>query len=218
MVDELNTLLEATQTKAPYLLVGHSFGGLLMRLFASTNSSNVYGLVLAESMHRRQFDVQGPAFPDPSPSDAPALVRMRAFWTGGWRDPNSTVEHIDFERSFAQDQAVTSLGNLPLFTISAASARNMPFVPDVSARQRLQLLWDELQADLSHLSDNRRTVHLEKSGHFVQRDNPASIVMAVEALLRSRHARFSHPAQSAELRLNPHRIRVNSCEEKTWQI
>ena len=27
MVDELNALLEATETKGPYLLVGHSFGG-----------------------------------------------------------------------------------------------------------------------------------------------------------------------------------------------
>jgi pimeloyl-ACP methyl ester carboxylesterase len=78
---------------------------------------------------------------------------------------------------------VTSLGNLPLFTISAASALNMHFVPDASARQRLQLLWDELQADLSHLSGNRRTVYVEKSGHFVQRDDPDSIVMAIEALL-----------------------------------
>ena len=125
----------------------------------------------------------GPAFPDPSPSDVPALVQMRTFWTGGWRDPNSTVEHIDFKRSFAQDQAVTSLGNLPLFTITAASALNMPFVPDASARQRMQQLWDELQADLSRLSDNRRTHFLEKSGHFVQRDDPGSIVMAIEALL-----------------------------------
>jgi pimeloyl-ACP methyl ester carboxylesterase len=108
---------------------------------------------------------------------------MRDFWTGGWRDSNSTVEHIDFERSFAQDQAVTSLGNLPLFTISAASALNMPFVPDASVRQRMQLLWDNLQNDLSHLSDNRRTVYLEKSGHFVQRDDPDSIVTAIEALL-----------------------------------
>jgi pimeloyl-ACP methyl ester carboxylesterase len=183
MVDELNALLEATQTKGPYLLVGHSFGGLLMRLFASAKSSSVYGLVLVESMHRRQFEVLGPAFPDPSPSDAQALVQMRAFWTGGWRDPNSTVEHIDFKRSFAQDRAVTSLSNLPLFAVSAVSSLKIPFLPNASDRQRLQLLWDELQADLSHLSDNRRTVHLEKSGHFVQRDDPDSIVMAIEALL-----------------------------------
>ena len=35
MVDEPNALLEATQTKGLYLLVGHSFGSLLLRLFAN---------------------------------------------------------------------------------------------------------------------------------------------------------------------------------------
>ena len=103
MVGELNALLEATQTKGPYLLVGHSFGGLLMRLFASAESASVYGLVLVESIHHRQFQVLGPAFPASSPSDAHALVQMWDFWTGGWRTANSTPEHIDFERSFAQD-------------------------------------------------------------------------------------------------------------------
>jgi pimeloyl-ACP methyl ester carboxylesterase len=72
MVDELNALLEATQTKGPYLLVGHSFGGLLLRLFASAKSANVYGLVLVESMHRRQFEswvlhFQRPPPPTPQP-------------------------------------------------------------------------------------------------------------------------------------------------------
>jgi hypothetical protein len=169
-------------------------------------------------MHHRQFQVMGPAFPEASPSDAPALAEMRTFWSGGWRDPNSTVEHIDLERSLPQDRAVTSLGNLPLFVVSAASALNAAFIQHAAARQRLQHLWNELQADLSHLSDNHSTVYLEKSGHFVQRDDPDSIVMAIEALLRDTHAGLRYPAQSAELRLNLHRIRGNACEEKTWQI
>ena len=58
MVGELNALLEATQTKGPYHLVGHSFGGLLMRLFASAESASVYGLVLVKSIHHRQFSSQ----------------------------------------------------------------------------------------------------------------------------------------------------------------
>jgi pimeloyl-ACP methyl ester carboxylesterase len=188
MVGELNALLEATQTKGPYLLVGHSFGGLLMRLFAAAKHASVDGLVLVESVHPRQFQMLGPAFPASSPSEVPALVQMRDFWTGGWRAANSTREHVDFERSFAQDRSVTSLGNLPLCVVSAASFLNTPFIPDAAARQRMQQLWNELQAELSRLSDNHRTVYLEKSGHFVQRDDPDSIVMAIEALLRDRHA------------------------------
>lgn len=188
MVDELNALLEATQAKGPYLLVGHSFGGLLMRLFANARTADVYAIVLVESMHHRQFQLLGPAFPDSSPSDPSPLVQMRAFWTGGWRAKSSTTEQIDFEGSFMQDQAVISLGELPLSIVSAASFLNLPFLQDAPAKQRLQLLWNELQTDLSHLSLNRRTTYLEKSGHFAQRDDPDSIVMAIEVLLGSTHS------------------------------
>lgn len=89
---------------------------------------------------------------------------------------------------------MTSLSNLPLFVVSAAGFLNMPFIQDAAARQRMQLLWNELQADLSHLSENHHGVYLEKSGHFVQRDEPASIVEAIEALL-AKHTGVVYSAQ-----------------------
>jgi hypothetical protein len=63
----------------------------MMRLFASAKSSSVYGLVLVEAMHRRQFEVPGPAFPACSPSDASALVQMRDFSSSNSRRPNAVT-------------------------------------------------------------------------------------------------------------------------------
>ena len=159
-----------------------------MRLFASAKSASVNGLVLVESMHHRQFQVLGPAFPASSPSDAPALVQMRDFWTGGWRAANSTPEHIDFERSFAQDQAVTSLGNLPLFTVSAASSLNAPFIQDASARQRMQHLWNELQTELSHLSDNRHSLSGEERPFRTGGMIPTALLWPLKHCSQGRHA------------------------------
>ena len=48
IADELHTLLRAAAVPPPYVLVGHSFGGLVMRLFASRHASEVAGLVLVE--------------------------------------------------------------------------------------------------------------------------------------------------------------------------
>ena len=48
MVDELHCLLSEAQVKPPYVLVGHSFGGLLVRAYASTYPSEVAGLVLVD--------------------------------------------------------------------------------------------------------------------------------------------------------------------------
>ena len=45
---ELHALLHAAAVPHPYVLVGHSYGGLVMRLFASRHADQVAGLVLIE--------------------------------------------------------------------------------------------------------------------------------------------------------------------------
>ena len=50
---ELRTLLDRAEVPPPYLLVGHSFGALSLRLFAARHRQDVAGLVLVE-----------PAFPE----------------------------------------------------------------------------------------------------------------------------------------------------------
>ena len=46
MVDDLHRLLRTAEVSGPYVLVGHSFGGLLMRLYAHRYGGDVVGLVL----------------------------------------------------------------------------------------------------------------------------------------------------------------------------
>jgi pimeloyl-ACP methyl ester carboxylesterase len=48
IVDELHSLLERAGVPPPYLLVGHSFGGLTMPLFAARYPSEVSGVVLVD--------------------------------------------------------------------------------------------------------------------------------------------------------------------------
>ena len=47
-VVDLHALLTATKEPGPYVLVGHSWGGLIARLFASTYPDEVAGLVLVD--------------------------------------------------------------------------------------------------------------------------------------------------------------------------
>jgi len=48
MLSELNTLLAAAQLPPPYVLVGHSFGGLLIRAYAHLHPAEVVGLVFVD--------------------------------------------------------------------------------------------------------------------------------------------------------------------------
>jgi pimeloyl-ACP methyl ester carboxylesterase len=48
IVYELHTLLEAAGERPPYVVVGHSYGGWLVRLYQSTYPAEVAGMVLVE--------------------------------------------------------------------------------------------------------------------------------------------------------------------------
>jgi pimeloyl-ACP methyl ester carboxylesterase len=54
IVLELHTLLEKAQVPKPYILVGHSFGGHNIQLYAATYPDEVLGLVLVDSCHPDQ--------------------------------------------------------------------------------------------------------------------------------------------------------------------
>lgn len=54
-VEELKELLEKVDLQPPYVLVGHSFGGLIMRLYASLYPEQVKGLLLVDAVHENQY-------------------------------------------------------------------------------------------------------------------------------------------------------------------
>jgi pimeloyl-ACP methyl ester carboxylesterase len=184
MIDDLHDLLRVTGVPGPYLLVGHSFGGLLMRLFAHRYRALVCGLILVDAQHEDQFGVFGPAFPAPTAADSPMLRQMRAFWNGGWRDPQSTAERIDFAASFQSVRAIESLGDLPMHIITAGTWLNTQFIPPAQ-RPELQLQWDRLQKQFLKLSSVATQSKVPSSGHFVQRDQPQAVIDAIKAMTRS---------------------------------
>ena len=57
VVWELHALLQQAGLQPPFVLVGHSYGGILMRLYAFTYPEEVAGIVLLESGHERGVQV-----------------------------------------------------------------------------------------------------------------------------------------------------------------
>jgi len=51
MIDDLHHLLQATHIKPPYILVGHSLGGMNIKLYAETYLAEVAGMVFVDPSH-----------------------------------------------------------------------------------------------------------------------------------------------------------------------
>jgi len=55
LVDDLHALLQVAQLPAPYVLVGHSFGGLIVRAYARRYPAETAGLVLVDAVRPEEW-------------------------------------------------------------------------------------------------------------------------------------------------------------------
>jgi pimeloyl-ACP methyl ester carboxylesterase len=175
IVAELHTLLRQAGVASPSVLVGHSFGGLNMQLYAYTYPTEVDGLVLVDSMHADQWA----RFP--TPDDPRERATEQAIARG------SNPEGIDFAASTAQVRAErTRRGPLtiPLIVVSAGQYE-FPTDTPAQARSQVRHVLQALQADLVHVSEQGKQVIAAQSYHDVQRDQPELVVAAVREVVEA---------------------------------
>jgi len=70
---DLAEVLADLELEGPYLLVGHSFGAVFSRMFASAHPEDVAGLVLVDPAHEEQFD-RFPAMGDTTAANAMRIL------------------------------------------------------------------------------------------------------------------------------------------------
>jgi biopolymer transport protein ExbB/TolQ/pimeloyl-ACP methyl ester carboxylesterase len=170
MAMELHALLEAAQVPPPYVLVGHSAGGLNVRLFASDNPGEVVGMVLVDATTEHVGDRLWSLLS--TEEVAEQRERMRR-GPDGW-------DHDSFIASMKQVAATPALGALPLVVLTAGRDNSpAPGVTPEQAARRFEV-WQQLQAELPRLSSNSRHLVMPDARHFIQWDAPATVVRAVE--------------------------------------
>jgi pimeloyl-ACP methyl ester carboxylesterase len=81
LVEELRLMLDSIQAPPPYVLVGHSYGGLIVRAFAFTYPEKVAGLVLVDAAHEDQLDY----YPEEYAAKARSMGQMMARLRGVYR-------------------------------------------------------------------------------------------------------------------------------------
>ena len=185
---ELHTLLQKANVPGPYVMVGQSLGGFIVRIFAHDYTSEVAGVVLVDSMNPKQVTeslsnklallssleaalarvgvgrllVKLPAFAQSMPPGGeayyPLLFRPQSYQT-------TAKEYKALPVSAAEAAAVKSFGDLPLIVLTAKLNDNPG--------------WPEWQPELLQLSSTSQQLFAENSGHSIQFDEPKAAIEAI---------------------------------------
>lgn len=177
-IRDLERLLVAARIPPPYVLAGHSYGGLLARLYAQAHPDQMAGLVLVDAMGRAQTRRELAAWP---PSVASQMRRDIA---------EPVAENVDLRAGERAAARIRSLGDLRLAVVTAgrhdAGFDQLPR----GLRARLDRLWTTMQDELAALSSDHLHVVALRSDHFVQRldGQPGVVVRAVRTVVRAARA------------------------------
>jgi pimeloyl-ACP methyl ester carboxylesterase len=203
IADELHTLLTNAEMNAPYILVGHAFGGFIVRMFAARFPDEVAGIVLVDSSHPKTFDPASYNFKGElkrlqrvAVARRLGLIRLfskKIFWhmrafPDALHSPyiainmrNSTAVRGEVQPLAGKGvQLPDSLGDLPLTIVSRSIVTGYDDTISSTSQE-----WQEQQQDLATLSSNNTHLTAEKGGRFVHIDDPAIVVDAIEQMVET---------------------------------
>ncbi|MDR7270958.1 pimeloyl-ACP methyl ester carboxylesterase [Pelomonas saccharophila] len=169
VVEELRALLAAKGLKPPYVLVGHSLGGLYMQWFARRYPQEVQALVLVDSVYPRIIK---------KPEDFPWYAR----W--GKRLLMSRAVSDEVDQIHATGEAVLAL---PAFDDSrVVQLFNVP--KDKTAVAVDFGVVDDSPATIAFVKQlyPRARKHIVDSDHQIQTDKPELVVAAIREALTLR--------------------------------
>ena len=200
IVDDLTCLLDTIGETGPVVLVGHSWGGPIIRVFAARHPKRVAGLVfvdatLAEVMPGRNVRVIAVSFAVMS-----LLARLGGrglimrFTLPYGASPEISAEDVAvMTRDYACVRAMRAgvreasqiLAALP--TLRHLQATGTPDVPTVYLQagridrgmRKTRPMFNRVAADLATAARDGRAVVVEDAGHLIPQENPTAVRVAI---------------------------------------
>ena len=212
-VQELHTLLANANLTGPFVMVGHSLGGVNVRVYAHQHPDEVAGMVLVDSAHEDQtlfpeiqkINEQGlkqltllkflsysglmalapQNIPNPGlPEDV--YAQYQAINVSNKNNDTYAAEMTTGKDSFAEVRSlnISSFENMPLIVLSRGRWDPIPFITE-SESQKSWKIWQEIQSRLVCLSSESKQVIAEQSEHYIHIDQPDLVINAIQEVVDS---------------------------------
>jgi pimeloyl-ACP methyl ester carboxylesterase len=213
IVRDLEQLLGNGSVAAPYVMVGHSLGGLIVQYFARQHPQRIAGLVLIDATHEDQFRrLEEAVLPSDGahrwtrlsmrdsynvPEGLPEDVRRLA---AAFEARAQSIVVVRSELSFLRrtaHAAPTATGDLPDVPLVVISHRVMPPAAPTLEAQFAQT-WMDLQLELAALTRRSRHVIAGTEDHYVHVHEPETVIDAVRSVVEQ-HRREGGAVASARL-------------------
>lgn len=170
LAEELSELLQVLDVEPPFVLVGHSFGGLVARLYAGLYPQNICGIVLVDAAPEFKELAYERVLPEER------IAENREYLM----NPMQNSERIDKMRSYEQIAEHVQQYDIPLSII-------MRGLPDEwnEGWPHLAILEVEhkLQAEFQRLSTSSKIRIANQSGHYIHHDEPEIVVEEIMNML-----------------------------------
>ena len=164
----LREILTSSSIPAPYILVGHSIGGMYVLEFARDYPELVAGLVLV--------DARLPGFTQKCErADVAGLCQPPALLTA-ISPLHIAAEIRGLQSSEASAPSPKMIGNIPTILIAATQ-------PSLGFSADTQLIWLEFQREYADALLDGHLVIAEGSAHYIQREAPELVVEEIRNLI-----------------------------------
>lgn len=167
VVAELRAELAKRNIRPPYVLVGHSLGGLYMQYFARNFPGEVAGLVLVDSTHWNQHMDMDPTANSAYTRGREVTLFMPWIMRREFKDSVSAGEQVH--------ASPTAADFIPTIVLSSTLAPRGVTAVSRDDEARMQ---DEIAADFP----GSEHVRVDGAGHYIQRDKPDVVIAAARRL------------------------------------
>ena len=172
VVDELDAVLQAAGEEGPYLVVAHSLGGLISRVFTDEHADEVIGLVLLDPLNESITGLLSEADLAIFLAAVDAVPEAVADY--------AALEYVDLPDALARAEGMTAAAAVPVVLIERSETLDFG---DPAFDARLQTAWAQSQRDTVAQYDDARLVTAEGAGHYVQWDAADLVIAEILALL-----------------------------------